>query len=150
MPGNFLPKERRPDDEERVGDAELLRGYVDGRSEAAFAELVRRHLDLVYSAALRQVGGDVHRAHDVCQIVFVTLARKAGSLAGHPVLAGWLYTATQHAAAKAVRTESRRRARELEAHLMQETLAPENVQRVRALPVSGRASVCENGRSKPR
>ena len=111
---------RRTDDGERIGDAELLRWYTEEKSEVAFAELVRRYLDLVYSAALRQVGGDVHRAHDVSQVVFTTLARKAGSLASHPVLAGWLYTATQHAAAKAVRTEARRRAREQEAHLMQE------------------------------
>jgi len=39
-------------------DAELLRRYATDRSEAAFAELVRRHVDLVYSTALRQMGGD--------------------------------------------------------------------------------------------
>ena len=104
-------------------DAELLRRYAEDNSETAFAELVARYVDLVYSAALRQVGGDAHRAHDVSQVVFTTLARKADSLASHPVLAGWLYTATQHAAIKAVRAESRRRVREQEAHLMQETNA---------------------------
>ena len=83
---------------------------------------MRRHLDLVYSAALRQVGGDAHRAQDVAQVVFVALARKAPALTRHPVLAGWLYTATQHAAAKAVRTEERRRRREEEAHAMGEIL----------------------------
>src|SRR5437868_1335260 len=106
-----------------LNDAELLQRYAEERSEAAFTELVGRYFDLVYSAALRQVGGDAHRAHDVAQVVFTTLARKAGSLTRHPVLAGWLYTATQHAAAKTIRTETRRRARELEAHVMQEILS---------------------------
>lgn len=101
-------------------DAELLHRYAEGKSEAAFAELVGRHLDLVYSAALRQVGGDAHRAQDVAQVVFTTLARKAGSLTRHPVLAGWLYTATRHAAGKALRTEVRRKAREQEALIMEE------------------------------
>lgn len=34
-------------------DAELLRRYASDRAEDAFAELVRRYLDLVHSAALR-------------------------------------------------------------------------------------------------
>jgi RNA polymerase sigma factor (sigma-70 family) len=101
-------------------DAELLRHYADERSEPAFAEIVQRYVDLVYSAALRQVHGDSHRAKDVAQVVFTTLARKASALVGHPVLAGWLYTATQHAAAKVVRAEWRRRALEQKAHVMQE------------------------------
>ena len=104
-------------------DAQLLRRYAEEKSEAAFAELVRRHLDLVHSAALRLVGGDAHRAQDVCQVVFSTLARKAPALTRHPVLTAWLYTCAHHAATKAMRTEWRRRAREQEAHLMNELLS---------------------------
>src|SRR6266567_1895126 len=104
-------------------DAQLLQRYAREKSEPAFTELVRRYLDLVYSAALRQVGGDAHGAKDVSQVVFTVLARKASSLTRHPVLTGWLYTATQHAAAKTLRTESRRRAREQKAHLMQQLLS---------------------------
>src|SRR2546430_2304208 len=99
-----------------LDDAQLLRRYVDEKSNAAFAELVARHVDLVYSAALRQVGGGTHRAEDVAQVVFITLARKAPALTQHPVLTGWLYTTTHFAATKALRTEWRRRAREQEAH----------------------------------
>lgn len=101
-------------------DAELLRRYVDDRSEAAFAELVQRHLSLVYYAALRRTGGDAHLAEDVGQGVFTALAREAGSLREHPALTGWLYTTTRRVAAKAVRTEHRRQTREQAAHLMSE------------------------------
>jgi RNA polymerase sigma factor (sigma-70 family) len=103
-------------------DRDLLGHYVKTNSEEAFEELVRRHLDLVYSAALRQVNGDTHLAQDIAQAVFTDLARKAGDLARRQVLTGWLYTATHFAAAKAVRTERRRFAREQEAHAMQELL----------------------------
>jgi RNA polymerase sigma factor (sigma-70 family) len=101
-------------------DGELLRRYVDTGSEEAFGEVVRRHLDLVHSAALRQVNGDAHLAQDVAQEVFVDVARKARTLAGRPVLAGWLYTSARYAAMKAARSESRRRAREAKAETMQE------------------------------
>ena len=93
-------------------DSELLHRYADTRSEEAFAELVQRHVNLVYSAALRQVNGDAHLAQDVAQTVFTDLARKAGSLARREVLTGWLYTSAHFAAAKIVRTENRRRNRE--------------------------------------
>jgi RNA polymerase sigma factor (sigma-70 family) len=106
-------------------DATLLRRYAQNHSESDFAELVRRHLNLVYSAALRQVNGDTHLAQDVTQLVFTDLARKAAELAHHRVLAGWLFTSTRFAAAKLVRTEQRRRHREQEAQLMQEISAPD-------------------------
>src|SRR5437879_1232229 len=84
-------------------DAELLRRYAETGSEDAFAELVRRYLDLVYSASLRQVKGDAHLAQDVTQIVFTDLARKAASLSRRTALTGWLYTAAHFAAARTAR-----------------------------------------------
>ena len=104
-------------------DAELLRRYAEQRSEAAFAELVRRHLNLVYSAAMRLTRGDTHRAEDVAQLVFTDLARKAAALSRRPVLAGWLYTSTHYATAKILRTEQRRQTREQEAQAMHELLS---------------------------
>ena len=103
-----------------VDDAELLRRYAGEKSEAAFAELVQRHLDLVYSAALRRLGGDVHAAADVAQQVFIALARQAASLARGVVLPGWLYTTTRNVAVDFIRAEQRRRAREQAAHTMNE------------------------------
>lgn len=99
-------------DYQKCGEAELLELYSSGRSEDAFAELVRRQVDLVYSAALRQVGGDSAAAGDVTQAVFVELARQAQRLVGHPALNGWLYTAARRMALRHVRTEARRRHRE--------------------------------------
>ena len=107
-------------------DAELLRRYAEEKSQEAFAELVRRHLGLVYHAALRQCGGDAHRAQDVAQTVFADVARKARSLARRPALAGWLHTSTRYAAAQAVRGEVRRQRREQEAHAMNEIMAKAN------------------------
>jgi RNA polymerase sigma factor (sigma-70 family) len=93
-------------------DPELLREFARTNSEAAFAELVKRHVNLVYSAALRQVNGDGHLAKDVAQMVFTDLARKADSLSRRETLTGWLYTSAHFAAAKIVRGENRRRDRE--------------------------------------
>jgi RNA polymerase sigma factor (sigma-70 family) len=104
-----------------TSDVELLRAYARDRSETAFAELVRRHLDLVYSVALRNLAGDVHLAEDVTQQVFADLARKAAPLSRRAVLGGWLYRSAQFAAAKTVRGEHRRRHREQEAEIMQAT-----------------------------
>lgn len=108
-------------------DAELLRLYVQNRSEEAFAAIVQRHLNLVYSVALRQVGGDMHLAQDVAQVVFSSLAQKACMLSHRSVLGGWLYRATQFAAIDVVRAESRRRVRESESRTMHDLTAPSEV-----------------------
>ncbi|HLP26257.1 MAG TPA: sigma-70 family RNA polymerase sigma factor [Acidobacteriota bacterium] len=108
-----------------TGDAELLRRYALDHSQAAFAELVQRHLPLVYAAALRQTNGAAHRAEDIAQSVFIDLARKARLLTGRDNLVGWLHTGVHHAAAQLKRTEQRRERREHEAHTMQHLNSPE-------------------------
>jgi RNA polymerase sigma factor (sigma-70 family) len=100
-------------------DHELLLEYVERQSEAAFAELVRRHVDLVYSAAVRMVR-DTSMAKDVTQSVFLALAQNARSLGNCAVLSGWLHRATRNLAVKAIRSDVRRRAREQEAAAMNE------------------------------
>jgi RNA polymerase sigma factor (sigma-70 family) len=91
-------------------DPELLQLYADGKSDEAFAELVRRHIGSVYAVAQRRVGGDAHLAEDVTQEVFSDLARKAGSLASRESLVGWLFVAARFASAKAVRRDQQRQA----------------------------------------
>jgi len=106
-------------------DAELLKCYAEDRSEEAFTELVRRHIDLVYSAALREAHGDAAQAEDVSQAVFAELARQASRVRRHPALAGWLYTCVRRMTANARRTNQRRQRREQEAQTMNELLFPE-------------------------
>lgn len=106
-------------------DGELLRRWAEEQAEAAFAELVSRHIGLVYGVALRKVGGDAHLAQDVTQKVFADLARKARTVTAHPVLTGWLFTSTHFTACQLVRAERRRRERERRAHAMNELLREE-------------------------
>jgi RNA polymerase sigma factor (sigma-70 family) len=90
-----------------ITDAEMLQRYARERDEQAFAELVRRHLGVVYGAALRRAGGRAHLAEEVAQKVFTDLARKAASLSHHPALIGWLHRSTRFAAIDAIRSEQR-------------------------------------------
>ena len=103
-----------------VNDMDLVREFARHNSEAAFTELVRRHINLVYSVARRCTGNDGD-AHDVTQAVFIILARKAAGLREKTLLTGWLYETTRFAAARLLRTNTRRHAREQEAY-MQSTL----------------------------
>ena len=101
-------------------DATLLRRFAVEGCEPAFAELVQRYLDLVYSAALRQVNGDSGLAADICQSVFIDLARKARSIRPETAVAAWLHRAARLAALAALRSEGRRAAREQEVAVMHE------------------------------
>jgi RNA polymerase sigma factor (sigma-70 family) len=93
----------------------LLAEYVTTGSEAAFREIVERYIGLVYSAALRLVDGDTHRAEDVVQTVFSDLARLARTLSPELMLGGWLHRRACHGAAALMRSERRRYHREREA-----------------------------------
>jgi RNA polymerase sigma factor (sigma-70 family) len=99
-------------------DAHLLRAYAERGTEAAFAEIVARHTDLVYSAALRQLYSP-DLARDVTQSVFTDLARKAREvsfkLSTEASLVGWLYRGTRFAARDLYRNETRRTQRERQA-----------------------------------
>ena len=103
-----------------ANDVDLLRQFARGQSQDAFAEIVRRHLDLVYSAALRQVRSP-QLAEDIAQSVFADLARVAAtpsSPAGgrdatsQTSLAPWLHAVTRRTAIDVIRKESRRQLRE--------------------------------------
>lgn len=99
-----------------LDDITLLREYAEKDSQTAFAELVKRYLNLVYSTALRSTGTP-HAAEEIAQVVFIILAKKAGRLRGSVVLSGWLYHTARLTAANYLRTETRRQKREQEAHM---------------------------------
>jgi RNA polymerase sigma factor (sigma-70 family) len=97
-------------------DLALLREYARNNSEAAFAALVARHVNLVYSVAQRQVR-DPHLAEEITQAVFIILARKADSLNDKTILTGWLCRTARYASANALTIHRRRQRREQEAHM---------------------------------
>jgi uncharacterized protein (TIGR03435 family) len=97
-------------------DLTLLREYARRNSEEAFATLVSRHVNLVYSVALRQVR-DPHLAEEITQAVFIILARKADSLGPKTILSGWLCRTARYASANALTIQRRRQHREQEAHM---------------------------------
>lgn len=101
---------------EQIDDSILLRQYAEHQSGDAFAALVARHVNLVYSVALRQTG-DPHQAEEITQAVFIVLARKAERLGEVKSLSGWLFQTTRLTANSFVRNESRRRCREQEAYV---------------------------------
>ena len=92
-------------------DLELLARYTRQHAEDAFAELVRRHVNLVHSAALRQVRSP-QLAEEVSQSTFVKLARRASEFAPNTILSAWLYQVTRREAIDVVRREARRKSRE--------------------------------------
>src|ERR1700690_812665 len=95
-------------------DSTLLQRYVENHSDEAFAGLVTRHVNLVYSVALRQVGKP-HAAEEITQAVFIILAKKAAQLRHDRALGSWLFQTTRLTANNFIRSESRRRHREEEA-----------------------------------
>ncbi len=97
-------------------DMTLVQEYVQSNSEQAFATLVSRHINLVYSVALRQLG-DASLAEEVSQAVFIILARKARSLSPKTILSGWLCRTARYVSADTWRNQRRRQSREQESHM---------------------------------
>ena len=97
-------------------DNALLRQFAETQSDEAFAELVSRHINLVYSVALRQVGSP-HNAEEIVQAVFIILTKKAASLRHEKALSSWLFQTTRLTANNFIRGEIRRYYREQEAYM---------------------------------
>jgi RNA polymerase sigma factor (sigma-70 family) len=94
-----------------TSDLDLLRQFARENSQDAFTALVNRHVNLVYTAALRQVRSP-QVSEEIAQSVFADLARDAGKLKADTILTAWLYSVTRRTAIDAIRKESRRQLRE--------------------------------------
>ncbi|HEY5912251.1 MAG TPA: sigma-70 family RNA polymerase sigma factor [Verrucomicrobiae bacterium] len=103
-----------------MSDFDLLHEYVSRSSDQAFGALVERYTNLVYSAALRQTR-NAHKAEEITQVVFVILARKAGTMGKNVILPGWLLRTTRFVALNAFRRDQRRRRTEEQAAGLLET-----------------------------
>ena len=102
-----------------MDDTALLAEYAATGSEQAFSELVTRHINLVHSAAFRQLRDPI-LAQDVTQAVFVVLAQKARKISNKTVLSGWLFKTTRFAALAQMRAEAKWHRREQEAQMQNE------------------------------
>ena len=98
-------------------DEQLLRNYLTDSSGPAFARLVRRYIDLVYSAAHRQVRNE-HLAQDITQAVFILLSQRAAAILNPAGLPAWLLKTTHHVSCNALRAQRRRTNHEKEAAAM--------------------------------
>src|SRR5262245_38289254 len=101
---------------QELDDSALLKEYVEHDSSEAFSVLVARHVNTVYSVAMRQTG-NADAAEEITQAVFVILARKASRLSKSVILSGWLYHTARLTAITFLRGEVRRARREQEAYM---------------------------------
>lgn len=99
-----------------LNDMALLQEYVRNNFEEAFATLVRRPVNKVYSIALRHTRKP-NQAEEITQTVFVILARKSRDLSKSVILSGWLCRTAQLTAVTFIRSEIRRARREQEASM---------------------------------
>ena len=101
---------------QELNDNALLEQYIQHNSEEAFAALVARHINKVYSVALRHTRNP-HQAEEITQAVFVLLAQKARTLGKNVILSGWLYQTARFTTVTFLRSEIRRAHREQEASM---------------------------------
>jgi RNA polymerase sigma factor (sigma-70 family) len=108
-----------------MDDSQLLAAYARDRSAAALQQLVERHIDFVYAAALRQTGNS-HVAQDITQAVFLLFSQRAMRLKTGTLVKGWLFNATRYVVSNARRSEARRKLHEREAAAMRSEIVRED------------------------
>jgi RNA polymerase sigma-70 factor (ECF subfamily) len=122
----FLSRLRAVGAGDPADDGALLRRFVAGGDEAAFAALVGRHGPMVLGVC-RRLLGDAQDAEDAFQATFLVLARKAGAVGRPELLANWLYGVATRIAVRARAAAARRRSRERQVSAMPAVAAPPQV-----------------------
>src|SRR5262245_14844707 len=107
----FLRRVTDPAAAAQLSDGQLLRRFIDGRDEAAFAALVQRHGPLVLSVC-RRVLPSAEDAEDAFQATFLVLVRRARSIVRQEAVSSWLHGVARRIAVRARSDMIRRRARE--------------------------------------
>jgi DNA-directed RNA polymerase specialized sigma24 family protein len=120
---------------QELDDISLLREYIDHDSDDAFAALVTRHVNKVYSIAWRHARNP-HQAEEIAQAVFVILARQARQLGNHVSLSGWLCRTARLTAVTFLRSETRRARREQEAYMRNPLVETDSDAGLRGVPSS--------------
>lgn len=118
------PDSRRPSDEVRVSDADLLAQHVAGDPDA-FAEIVRRHRDRLWAVALRTLS-DREEAADAVQDALVSAFRAAHTFRGQSAVTTWLHRITVNACLdRARKIASRRTSLTDDSERLEQLLEPE-------------------------
>ena len=129
-----------------LSDAELLAVLTQKRDSELFRQLMQRHIDFVYAAAVRQ-SSDQAAAHDITQAAFLLLWQRLGKLKPGTVITGWLFNATRYVAANARRAEARRAIHERKAAAMRpEKMEPEAIPDLSPVLDDALAKLSENDR----
>ncbi|MEM7627034.1 MAG: sigma-70 family RNA polymerase sigma factor [Planctomycetota bacterium] len=103
-------------------DTDALQRYATLKDPEAFATLVERYQQMVYTACMRCLNNHDADARDATQDTFVKLAKSAGSIRGN--LVGWLHRTAKNSSIDLVRSESRRREREITTPPRREAIGP--------------------------
>lgn len=108
-------------------DGQLLTEVASNGSEAAFAELVRRHSSMVLNQS-RRLLFDTHEAEDATQAVFLVLWKKARSLRNSVTVAAWLHGVTRNVCSNAQRARNARKLKERKVMEMNRSLPEKHEQ----------------------
>jgi RNA polymerase sigma factor (sigma-70 family) len=119
-------------------DRELLRQFRENRSEAAFAQIVERHMKIVYWTCRRELKNE-QLAEDATQAVFILFARKVPTLKPGVSVSGWLFKAARLVSKDILKQEQRRRRREQEAAFMMECQSRDEEEWLRVEPLLNEA-----------
>lgn len=95
----------------KTNDTQLMQRFIDAGDHAAFEELVKRYVNVAYSAAMICLGNE-DLAQDACQATFLALAKKANKLPPDLNLGGWIFSTARNLSRNIQRSEIRRIRRE--------------------------------------